>query len=223
MITEKATIIRQNRKSIKILITEKGEINIYAPRHITNSDIEKLVGNKESWADKKSKKMKEQYTSNFEIIGYNAVLICGKVYKIEFDSIKRIGVAGDKIYIPEKYNDKQKLITVLKKWYKMLAADILTSRLQMLSKETNLEYNGLKIGDFRAKWGSCDSGKAIKLNYKLVMLPHKVIDAVILHELVHTKEMNHSTKFYNKLIAIMPEYKKYRAELKKYGYLLKMF
>jgi hypothetical protein len=58
MITERANIIRQNRKSIKILITEDGQINIYAPKHVTNSDIEKLVGNKESWAVKKAEKQK---------------------------------------------------------------------------------------------------------------------------------------------------------------------
>lgn len=223
MITERATIIRQNRKSIKILISEMGEINIYAPKHITNSDIEKLIGNKESWAINKSNKMKETYSSNIEIIGYKSVLICGRIYKIEYDNIKKIGIINQTIYVPDKYKDKQKLITALKKWFKLLAEDILAKRLQTLSIETNLAYNGFKIGDFRSKWGSCDSVKVIKLNYKLVMLPHKVIDAVILHELVHTKVMNHSATFYNKLFSLMPEYKKYRTVLKSFGYLLKMY
>ena len=92
-----------------------------------------------------------------------------------------------------------------------------------LSYECNYAISGIKIGDFRAKWGSCDTSKLIKLNYKLSMLPHKLIDAVILHELVHTKEMNHSDKFYKLLIKLMPDYKKVRAELKNYGYLLKMY
>lgn len=223
MITERANIIRQKRRSIKILITETGEINIYAPKHITNSDIEKLVGNKESWAVKKSNKMKEQYSSNIDIIGYKTVLICGKTYKIEFENVKKIGVFDQVLYVPDKYKEQSKLVSALKKWYKLLAADILTTRLNFLSKEVNLAYNGLKIGDFRAKWGSCDSNREIKLNYKLVMLPHKMIDAVIFHELVHTKIMSHSVQFYNKLISVMPEYKKYRAELKSYGYLLKMY
>jgi len=223
MITENATIIRQNRKSIKILISENGEINIYAPKHISNSEIERLVGNKESWALKKSQKMKEKFRSNIDIIGYKNVLICGKEYKIHFDNIKKIGIYENYLIVPEKYNEKTKLISALKKWFKLLAADILTTRAMQLSKESGLMYKELKIGDFRAKWGSCDSNKLLKLNYKLVMVSHKLIDAVILHELVHTKEMSHSAKFYNRLLAIMPEYRKYRAELKDYGYLLKMF
>jgi predicted metal-dependent hydrolase len=103
------------------------------------------------------------------------------------------------------------------------AQEVLVKRAETLKDETGLKYNGIKIGDFRAKWGSCDSNQEIKLNYKLVMLPHNVIDAVILHELVHTKEMSHSRNFYNKLIAVMPEYKKYRAVLKENNYLLKLY
>ncbi len=223
MITERANIIRQNRKSIKILITENGEINIYAPKHISNSDIEKLVGNKESWAIKKSQKQKENQSRFENLIKYESVLICGKEYIIKFEKTKSIGIFAPYIIVPAKYQEISKLKTALKKWFKSLAEELLTKRAMQLSYECNYAISGIKIGDFRAKWGSCDTNKLIKLNYKLTMIPHKLIDAVILHELVHTKEMNHSDKFYKLLIKLMPDYKKVRAELKNYGYLLKMY
>ncbi len=222
MITERANIIRQNRRTIKIIISENGDINIYAPKHITNSEIERYVGNKEEWALKKSAKAKEKKTNSRDIFDYKSVLICGKEYKIEYYNTKKIGTLNDSLVVPEKYRG-EKLVPALKKWLKMLAEEMLQKRVIELSKYSKLMYNGIKIGDFRAKWGSCDNYRNIKLNYKLVMLPHKLIDAVILHELVHTKEMNHSREFYNRLIALMPEYRKYRLELKEYGYLLKLY
>lgn len=222
MITEKANIIRQNRRSIKIIISETGEINIYAPKHISNTDIERYVGNKESWAVKKSNRAKEKIQNNRGIFEYSSVLICGKEYAIKFCDTKTIGILEEYLLIPKKYSGA-KLIPSLKKWLKTLAEELLVKRLKELSVSTKLSFCDAKIGDFRAKWGSCDSNKNIKLNYKLVMLPHKLIDAVILHELVHTKEMNHSQNFYTKLIAIMPEYKKYRLQLKEYSYLLKLY
>ena len=223
MITERANIIRQNRRTIKIIIEQNGDINIYAPKHISICEIERLVGNKESWAIKKSQIQKNKTSMLEDVFTYNSAFLFGKKYKIVVGSCKKIGLTEEYIVIPEKYKDKQQLITALKKWYKKLAQEVLVKRAETLKDETGLKYNGIKIGDFRAKWGSCDSNQEIKLNYKLVMLPHNVIDAVILHELVHTKEMSHSRNFYNKLIAVMPEYKKYRAVLKENNYLLKLY
>ena len=222
MITERANIIRQNRKTIKILIDENGQVSIYAPKHITNSEIEKLVGNKESWAMKKSFQIKERRENNRDIFDYNSILVCGKEYKVKDYSGKKPGLSNDYFLIPSKYG-KDKYVNVIKKWLKSLSSEMIEKRLNELSNTTNLQYKSVKIGNFKAKWGSCDSSKNIKINYKVVMLPHKIIDAVLLHELVHTKVMNHSQAFYKKLIAIMPEYKKYRAVLKNYGFLLKLY
>ncbi len=222
MITERANIIRQNRRTIKIIIAENGDINIYAPKHITNSEIEKYIGNKESWATKKSGQIKARLDKNRAIIDYKEVLICGNPYEITYYEGKKIGMLENKLLLPQKYIG-EKTPSALKKWLKTLAIEMLQKRLTELSKATKLGFTDLKIGDYKAKWGSCDSLKHIKLNYKLVMLPYKLIDAVLLHELVHTKEMNHSQNFYTRLIAIMPEYKKYRAELKSYSYLLKLY
>lgn len=60
----------------------------------------------------------------------------------------------------------------------------------------------------------------LKFNYRLCMLPHKVMDYIIIHELAHLVEFNHSAKFYKVIESVMPDYKKYRNDLKKYDFVL---
>lgn len=73
---------------------------------------------------------------------------------------------------------------------------ILPPRLYMLSNRHNLPYGKVKINSSRGRWGSCSAKKDINLSYFLVLLPQHLIDYVLLHELCHTREMNHSDRFW---------------------------
>lgn len=76
------------------------------------------------------------------------------------------------------------------------AADYLPKRLSVLSVEHQLPYRQVKLRDLRSRWGSCSSQKNISLSIHLMRLPKHLIDYVLLHELCHTKEMNHGAGFW---------------------------
>ena len=94
---------------------------------------------------------------------------------------------------------------------------ILPPRLYMLSEQHKLPYKSVKINSSRGRWGSCSARKAINLSYFLVLLPKHLIDYVLLHELSHTREMNHGDRFCS-LLNSMTGGKAFelREELKKY-------
>jgi len=73
---------------------------------------------------------------------------------------------------------------------------ILPSLIDGLSKQHKLPYESLKVNSSQGRWGSCSSRKNINLSYYLLLLPSHLVDYVLLHELAHTKEMNHSDKFW---------------------------
>ena len=70
-----------------------------------------------------------------------------------------------------------------------------------------IDYSSVSICNNKTRWGSCDSQRNIKLNFRLLMLPHKAIDFVIIHELAHILEFNHSKDFYKIISLVMPTYK----------------
>lgn len=98
---------------------------------------------------------------------------------------------------------------------------ILPMRLYQLSGEHNLPYKSVKINSSRGRWGSCSARKAINLSYFLVLLPPHLIDYVLLHELCHTREMNHGDRFWallnsmtdGKAFELREELKSYKTEL----------
>ena len=101
------------------------------------------------------------------------------------------------------------------------AKSILPSRLASLSKQCGLPYSSVKINSSQGRWGSCSARKDINLSYYLVLLPSHLIDYVLLHELCHTREMNHSERFWallnqfteGKALALRGELRKYRTEI----------
>jgi len=97
---------------------------------------------------------------------------------------------------------------------------ILPPRLYMLSQRHNLPYQSVKINSSSGRWGSCSTRGNINLSYYLVLLPKHLIDYVLLHELTHTREMNHGERFWalldelteGKSQALRNELKQYRTE-----------
>lgn len=98
---------------------------------------------------------------------------------------------------------------------------ILPPRLQALARQHGLTYESVQINSSRGRWGSCSSRRKINLSYFLLLLPAHLMDYVLLHELCHTREMNHGDGFWallnrftdNKALALRNELKKYRTEI----------
>lgn len=98
---------------------------------------------------------------------------------------------------------------------------ILPPRLSLLSARHHLPYESVRINSSRGRWGSCSSSKKINLSYFLVLLPQRLIDYVLLHELCHTREMNHGDRFWTllnsltdgKALELREELKKYRTDI----------
>lgn len=101
-----------------------------------------------------------------------------------------------------RFNDKglqEWLRKVIEESLRKNAKITLHSRLNKLSEKHHLPYNSLKINSSRGRWGSCSARKDINLSLYLILLPGHLIDYVLLHELSHTKEMNHSERFWTLL------------------------
>lgn len=101
------------------------------------------------------------------------------------------------------------------------ARSILPARLDGLSRKYGLPYASVKINSSRGRWGSCSGRKDINLSYFMVLLPSHLIDYVLLHELCHTREMNHSARFWElldqftegKSLSLRSELRKHRTEI----------
>ena len=218
-----ADIIRERRKSVKITISTNGKLVVFAPAKMPLSRLSELINQKAKWIEKKMQQVTQVNIDHKPIITFKQLSVCGSLYDITPEQTKAIAIEANKVIVPSKFCTDGTYIKRLLKWQRALAEQVLTKRLESLSKTHEIAYKNLKIGDYKAKWGSCDTSKNIKLNWRLIMLSHSVIDYVILHELSHTYEMNHSQRFYAVLTKLMPDWKKSRLELKRNNFLLGIY
>ena len=101
--------------------------------------------------------------------------------------------------------NRKRVFQLLEKFFKDYARYYLQQRLNQLSKEFTLPYKRLTIRAQKTRWGSCSSKKNINLNYRLLFIEKKLLDYILLHELVHTVHMNHSKAFWLYFESLMPD------------------
>lgn len=220
---DKANIIRERRKNLKILINEKGELYAYCPINMPLQKVEQLLQTKQKWIQSKISSITTSNIKNKNLLNYNQTFICGEIYNIVQGDYSKILVSGNNLIVPRKYFAKNTQLNNIKKWYKQFAKELIFKRIEQLKNATKICYKSLKLCDSKVKWGSCDSNSNIKINWRIVMLPHSTIDMVLLHELVHIIEFNHSKNFYSVLEKFMPDWKNNRKILKDNNYLLMLY
>ena len=101
--------------------------------------------------------------------------------------------------------------------YKIVALELAQRRLEYFNTFYNLKYNKIVIRNQKTRWGSCSKRGNLNFNYKIALLPEKMADYIIVHELCHLAEFNHSKNFWNLVAMQIPDYKETRDDLHKNG------
>lgn len=109
--------------------------------------------------------------------------------------------------------DVQKLIKAEKERAKEIFAD----RAAYYSELMGVTYGRITVRQQKTRWGSCSSLGNLNFNIKLIIMPSELLDYVVVHELAHRKQMNHSEKFWREVEKILPDYRQRRARLKQYA------
>ena len=106
---------------------------------------------------------------------------------------------------------------VLEAAYRKRARTQLEARAAYYAGLMGVTYNRIAIRAARTRWGSCSAQGNLNFHWKLILMPPEVLDYVVVHELAHRKEMNHSARFWAEVERILPDYKRRRKWLKDYG------
>ena len=100
---------------------------------------------------------------------------------------------------------------------KKKARRVIPERVAFYAARSGISYGRVFIRLQKSRWGSCSAGGNLNFNCLLVLMPPEVLDSVVVHELVHRHHMNHSKAFYDEVISIFPDYKKWNKWLKANG------
>jgi predicted metal-dependent hydrolase len=101
--------------------------------------------------------------------------------------------------------------------YKTRAYDLVLERVKHFNNIYGYKFNKINIKNQKTRWGSCSKKGNLNFNYKILFLPSKIQDYIVMHELCHLKEFNHSRKFWNLVAKILPNHQEIKGDLRKYS------
>lgn len=208
---------RTKRKTIAIVIKD-GAVHVHAPLKVATAQINEFVNNNLDWIEKKLRE-EQSKTLHSDILSLDKILILGQMVDVIYSDTRGCTLVDKKLQVCNKYDKKNQII----KWYKENANSYLQKKLADISNSINLSYHKFDLTSARTKWGSCDTKNNILLNFRLIALPHHLIEYVIIHELCHTIHHDHSQNFWSLVSLHCPSYKKYRNELKKHSQINKIY
>ena len=217
-------IIRSRRRTAALHIIGN-QLQVRVPQQVKDEHIIEILQTKQSWINKKVVQLKEfPIPKPKEFVSGEAFLFLGQNYLLKIQDGHKVGVELSDQYLLTTVRKSdtgekrtEKIQKYLEYWYRSRAREKLLEKVERFSKLIGVCSKGLRVGNFKSKWGSCDSHRKLAFNWNLIKAPHSIIDYVVIHELCHIIQPNHSKLFWREVEKYDPEYKDHRAWLRKHA------
>ena len=210
-----------NSSKVLIKVHPDCRVVVSAPNSATNSEVIAATQKRSRWITQQLRAFREQseYIIPRRYVSGESHYYLGKQYQLKVIEDSRlpqgVKLLRGKIEVTVRHRSAEKVQQLLNVWYKARAKIVFAKRLDSVLEKTLwvTQRPEFRILTMQTQWGSCSPSGRLTLNPYLVKAPTDCIDYVILHELCHIAEHNHSERFYQLLTQVMPEWEKTKTRL----------
>lgn len=192
--------LRSSRsRHVRINVDESGAITVSAPRRASTAQLERIVRERADWIIetldrfRQTRQAAEVDLDRGDPVRYRGGWLPARVVRTE-RARARVTLEDDSITIAIAEDGDP--YAALTRFYRDNARDVITERVAHWSTELGLSTGKLSIRDQRTRWGSCTSNADLSFNWRLILAPAWVLDAIVVHELCHIDELNHGARFW---------------------------
>jgi len=218
-------------RNLRMLMDTKGKLTLVAPWYASEKSVKVFIDRHHGWIEKqwlkieKLKKLRPEFRyrtgDTFYYFGEPVTL------DVRPSDLKRptIKIRENRMIITlnrriSKTSGVEAIKKTIENFYRKKAEEVIRDRLEHFNEYYGYHYNRVTMRDQKSRWGSCSRLGNLNFNWRLIMAPIEIIDYVVIHELCHIKEMNHSPRYWALVAQTLPEHKKARKWLKENHYLL---
>jgi len=217
------------RRNVHVLVNEEGDLEVRAPWRYSLAAAKCAVHEHSSWVLEQLKRQRAHLQLRPQLISGTRLPLLDERLELRFDNAAQGSLFSDpgtdapgRVYreggrlwvVLQALKDAGRVRGLLEAWYRQQAREILPQRMQPLACKLGVEYGRVSIRAQRTRWGSCSPSGAINLNWRLLLLPQQLCDYVLVHELSHLREMNHSARFWAQVASVIPDYPFRRRQLR---------
>lgn len=218
--------VSHRAKRMQLKVSPLGEVEVVLPRRTNPKHVPPFVAQHQAWIEQTQKKMAALYPPAELLPGTLKLAATEQIWQLNYLPGERTRVVETDV-MPAGYGTSCLTRQVLKiysqnddaaraalrRWLKQRATEVLIPWLHRISDDIGITFARAVIRAQKTRWGSCSSSGTISLNCALLFMPPETVRYLFIHELCHTKEMNHSPRYWALVERLMPDYKKHEQVL----------
>ncbi|MDA8672514.1 M48 family metallopeptidase [Gammaproteobacteria bacterium] len=208
-------IYRARTKSAEITIEDE-VVNVIVPNSLSDTQIRRLITKRLAWIKKTMvAQAKAGKPKVIEYVNGESFPYLGKNYRLKIVNGEEPAAKLKSGYLWVTASNTEGMKEAIKQWYFRLAEKRLIEKTDRFSNILGVSPRSVSIKDFKTKWGSCSKNGDIAYNWKIIMASNNLVDYVVIHELCHLKELNHSARFWKLLDRHKPDWRECKELLRR--------
>lgn len=215
------------RRTVAITIHPEQGLVVYSPARLSHRGLEAVLLEKASWILSKTQQVEDTRAliaaplwQPGEMLRYQGMAFPLRISHDPAPAGVRVEEGALVLNLPFEFPgaaDPKRIQTEMLGWYRDQARKVLLNRVRHFQELTGLRPRTVRIKDQKRRWGSCSAEGALNFNWRLILAPPEVLDYVVVHELCHLRQLNHSPEFWKLVGAVLPDYPERRAWLRRNG------
>lgn len=218
--------IRENARARRVLVklVPGRGLEVVTPKRFNTALVPGILDEKQNWINRTRTRMEAEGIDLSgripdlpETIEFRAV---DRIYAVScLDRPGRVTVTENvtRLMVRGPMDDQPAILESLRKFTARKAREALLPRLDDMSRRLGMDYTALRVRRQKTRWGSCSGRGTISVNAKLLFLPVELVDHLLLHELCHTRHLDHSPRYWKLVAQYAPDYARLEDELKHGG------
>jgi predicted metal-dependent hydrolase len=197
------------RATLGLTVDRAGDLIVHAPDAVAITDLELWVKSKLLWVHRKlaAKESSRERLREPEFVSGESFCYLGQTYRLKLIADATEPLVFDKGWFRLRANCKEVAPAVFRQWYIETGRDWLLARATVLARRVGTQPIAVDVRDLGYRWGSCTKSGNLLFNWRLLQLPVRLIDYVIVHELTHLAIPNHGREFWRAVERALPDWR----------------
>lgn len=203
----------RRRRTIGLTVTGEGRVVISARVGVSTAMLMQALTKHQAWIEGKLAARQEAWAR----LPQGSVFFKGQTYRLALvpEAAAPVALSGQEIQV--RGATAAAAWPSLLAWYYREADRMMRARVDHYARAMGLEAVPVELREWKRRWGECHPRKALRFNWRLILLPPEVLDYVVVHELAHHREAGHSPSFWGVVAQTLPDYRQRRQWLNRYG------
>jgi len=203
------------RKTLGLTVDRGGELVVHAPETANEDELRRWINRKLLWVHQKLALKNEMNgaAQQPDFVSGESIFYLGRNYRLKLVDDQDEPLRFDGQWFRLRRTGQRQALQHFRQWYLDTGTQWLSKRVEMWHPKAGVAPNRISLGDLGYRWGSCGKNGVVYFNWRLLQLPVRLVDYVIVHELVHLLQHNHTREYWRILDRVMPDWRDRKAAM----------